>query len=432
MFVPRSGIGRLRRAGRGPQAPARVEVAARRARRPSRRRRGRRPTPHVAGLLLGAERRAAPAGCAVTGTVQPQPLSAQLQRSGSNVSPHQKYGRPSVPRAAASHSSAAEAGRQTSHAQNASACSRLSPVAGWSASASAATVAGTSWPVACRNRPYAAFVTGQRPHPAAGRRAARRSRLPRPGSPTAYVPAGSSTSASRACATAASAPAYGLRAVSTSDSVSVVFQRLTASSERDEEDRRCPAPRRSARALGHPFIGAEAPAARRGPGRRGGRARGRRRAACRCRGPRSATVRVSDQIPFRPAARRRSSARREIAGDRRVLPAHVLRAPSTSDPSPRSSRATAPRRASSAPSSTARSRTPSPMPARNPVAVTIGDDRLGDLGNPRTDLAMLRAILHRDGRVADWLRTSGIDRGLAARVRRFPPWCRREAAPECW
>jgi hypothetical protein len=41
--------------------------------------------------------------------------------------------------------------------------------------------------------------------------------------------------------------------------------------------------------------------------------------------------------------------------------------------------------------------------------VTIGEERLGDLGNPRIDLAMLRAILRRDGRVADWLRTAGLD-----------------------
>jgi len=46
----------------------------------------------------------APAGCAVTGTVQPQPDSALLQTSGEKTSP-QGHGRASSPRAAASHSS---------------------------------------------------------------------------------------------------------------------------------------------------------------------------------------------------------------------------------------------------------------------------------------------------------------------------------------
>jgi hypothetical protein len=46
---------------------------------------------------------------------------------------------------------------------------------------------------------------------------------------------------------------------------------------------------------------------------------------------------------------------------------------------------------------------------RHPVVVTIGDELIGDLGHPRTDVRMLAAILRRDGRAAGWLRSAGID-----------------------
>ena len=89
------------------------------------------------------------------------PDSAQAQRSGSKVSP-QGYGRPSLPRAAASHS--APVGRRPpSQVQHASAASRVRPVAGWSASASAACAGATGRPVASRNARKRALVTGQRP-----------------------------------------------------------------------------------------------------------------------------------------------------------------------------------------------------------------------------------------------------------------------------
>ena len=95
--APGRRAARARRAGR-----ARCRGSSRRARRPSRPRRVGHPLPDVAGELLGAARRRA-VGCVRTGTVQPQPASAQLQRSGSNVWPH-GHGRSSSPRAAASHS----------------------------------------------------------------------------------------------------------------------------------------------------------------------------------------------------------------------------------------------------------------------------------------------------------------------------------------
>jgi hypothetical protein len=34
---------------------------------------------------------------------------------------------------------------------------------------------------------------------------------------------------------------------------------------------------------------------------------------------------------------------------------------------------------------------------------------LGDLGNGRVDARLLRALLLRDGRVAEWLRSRGVD-----------------------
>ena len=37
------------------------------------------------------------------------------------------------------------------------------------------------------------------------------------------------------------------------------------------------------------------------------------------------------------------------------------------------------------------------------------DELIGDLGNPRTDVRLIGAILRRDGRAAGWLRTTGVD-----------------------
>jgi hypothetical protein len=46
---------------------------------------------------------------------------------------------------------------------------------------------------------------------------------------------------------------------------------------------------------------------------------------------------------------------------------------------------------------------------RRAFAVTIGDEVIGDLGHPRTDVRMVGAILRRDGVAAGWLRVAGID-----------------------
>jgi ATP-dependent Clp protease ATP-binding subunit ClpA len=163
-----------------------------------------------------------------------------------------------------------------------------------------------------------------------------------------------------------------------------------------------------ARALGHPFIGAEhllLGAVRVG-------AAGElaiddvRGAVAAALGP--TAVRVSGGIPFRPAAQAALERASRIAGDREVLPAHVLLALLEDE-------AVAaivegggtPARELSA--ELDRQAADPIADVRSPFAVTIDDERLGDLGHPRTDLAMLRAILRRDGRVADWLRTSGVD-----------------------
>src|SRR3954462_11938001 len=95
----------------------------------------------------------APSGWARTGAVQPAPASAQAQRSGSKVGPHGQ-GRPSSPRAAASHSS--PVGRRAfAQAQKASASANVTSVAGWSASCGSsrrtARPALAAWPVSSAN-----------------------------------------------------------------------------------------------------------------------------------------------------------------------------------------------------------------------------------------------------------------------------------------
>ena len=163
-----------------------------------------------------------------------------------------------------------------------------------------------------------------------------------------------------------------------------------------------------ARALGPPFIGAEhllLGALR--VGAAGDLAVDDvRRAVAAALGP--TAVRVSGQMPFRPAAQAALERASRIAGDREVLPAHVLLALLEDETvaaivegggiPPRELGAELDRQVADPVTD-----------ARNPVAVTVGEERLGDLGNQSTDLAMLRAILRRDGRVADWLRTSGVD-----------------------
>jgi hypothetical protein len=54
-------------------------------------------------------------------------------------------------------------------------------------------------------------------------------------------------------------------------------------------------------------------------------------------------------------------------------------------------------------------RGPDPADPGPPIAVLLDDLLLGDLGNARVDARLLRAVLLRDGRVAEWLRSRGID-----------------------
>jgi ATP-dependent Clp protease ATP-binding subunit ClpA len=163
-----------------------------------------------------------------------------------------------------------------------------------------------------------------------------------------------------------------------------------------------------ARTLGHPFIATEhllLGAVR--VGAAGGLAVDDvRQAVAADLGP--TAVRVPDQIPFRPAAQAALQRASEIAGDRHVLPAHVLLALLEDETVAAivEGGGTSPRELSA---ELERQVADPVTVARNPVAVTIGDERLGDLGNQSTDLAVLRALLRRDGRVAGWLRTAGVD-----------------------
>ena len=98
----------------------------------------------------------APCGCAVTGTVQPQPLSAQLQqRLVEHVAPRLRRGR-RAPRASASHSSAVGSARAGPTPQNASASASVTSVAGWSASCGSSRLR-RAVAASC------ALTTGQRP-----------------------------------------------------------------------------------------------------------------------------------------------------------------------------------------------------------------------------------------------------------------------------
>jgi hypothetical protein len=55
------------------------------------------------------------------------------------------------------------------------------------------------------------------------------------------------------------------------------------------------------------------------------------------------------------------------------------------------------------------SRGPDPSDPGPPIAVQLDDLLLGDLGNARVDARLLRAVLLRDGQMAEWLRSRGID-----------------------
>lgn len=57
----------------------------------------------------------------------------------------------------------------------------------------------------------------------------------------------------------------------------------------------------------------------------------------------------------------------------------------------------------------------------------LDDLLLGDLGNAHVDARLLRAILLRDGRVAEWLRARGLDAETVERA--FPGSGWERAAP---
>jgi hypothetical protein len=52
---------------------------------------------------------------------------------------------------------------------------------------------------------------------------------------------------------------------------------------------------------------------------------------------------------------------------------------------------------------------PDPADPGPPITVRLDELLLGDLGNQRVDARLLQAILLRDRRVAEWLRSRGID-----------------------
>ena len=59
-----------------------------------------------------------------------------------------------------------------------------------------------------------------------------------------------------------------------------------------------------------------------------------------------------------------------------------------------------------------------PSDPGTPITVRLGDLLLGDLGYQRVDARLLQAILLRDRRVAEWLRSQGVDADLVED--RFP------------
>src|SRR4051794_37268432 len=161
--VARAGSGDSAREGRTPQAWSRYEPP-RPVRQPSSSG-GSAAHSQTLPASCCAPAGDAPSGWARTGAVQPAPASAQAQRSGSKVGPHGQ-GRPSSPRAAASHCS--PVGRRAfAQAQNARTSSKATSVAGWSASWASASRAArallTAWPVCSTNARTWALTTGKRP-----------------------------------------------------------------------------------------------------------------------------------------------------------------------------------------------------------------------------------------------------------------------------
>jgi ATP-dependent Clp protease ATP-binding subunit ClpA len=163
-----------------------------------------------------------------------------------------------------------------------------------------------------------------------------------------------------------------------------------------------------ARGLGHPFIAAEHVLL--------GAVRVGAAGDLRADGVRTAVIaglgrsagRAPDQIPFRPSAQSALERAREIAGDRQVLPAHVLLA-LLEDEGVAAVVERCGTRVVHLRGELRRLVADAVSDTRHRVEVRVGEALLGDLGTPRTDLGMLRAILRRDGRVAGWLRTAGID-----------------------
>ena len=189
-------------------APGVVEPGAAAHDSPAVRASGPRPTPRRCRPAARRRTGRRPRGCAVTGTVQPQPDSSQAQRSGSKLSPQGQV-RPSCPRASASHSS--PLGRRTglpsssaAHAQNASASCSDRPVTGCSASAGASSRAASSAPTPQAGRRDEAPRLRVRHGPAADQHAGERERCaPRPAHPGGR----SRRAARRMCRAATRAPA---------------------------------------------------------------------------------------------------------------------------------------------------------------------------------------------------------------------------------
>lgn len=161
-----------------------------------------------------------------------------------------------------------------------------------------------------------------------------------------------------------------------------------------------------ARALGHPFIGAQhllLGAVRVDAADL--RAEEVRAAVVAALGPGG---HVPSQVPFTTPAQLALERARSLAGPRSVAPADVLLA-LLEDESVISIVVRCggvPDRMRGELEGVARDAT---TDVRHPLVVTIGDELIGDLGNPRTDVRMVGAILRRDGRAAGWLRTAGVD-----------------------
>jgi hypothetical protein len=66
-----------------------------------------------------------------------------------------------------------------------------------------------------------------------------------------------------------------------------------------------------------------------------------------------------------------------------------------------------------------------PAHGGDPVQVQLNGHPLGDLGHPRTDAALIAAILLRGGTVGDWLTNQGLSRADVERAFGPTPWPRR-------